>query len=161
MCRRAYSWTILESGLKNTLSSFLLPSWQMMTYRSSLIIAWQKKHEDTELSRANEHLHIPWKILRECSTWMGTPQLNMKPGKQGLQQILQLKFIGPKTYTMVKLWWKLWWQKRPVITYQECQYALLTKYVNIMISGEGGLIKNKEEFLALLETLTSSMSFLV
>jgi hypothetical protein len=37
-----------------------------------------------------------------------------------------------------------------------------------MIYGEGGLItagrkniKNKEEFLALLETLTSSMSFLV
>ena len=132
----------------------------MRIHRSSSIIVWGNKHEETDLSRHNGHPHIPWKILRECSTWMGTPQLNMKPGKQGLQRILQLKFFGPKTYTMVKLWYKLWWKKRPVITYQECQYALLTKYVNIMIYGEGGLItagrkniKNKEEFLALLETL--------
>ena len=51
-------------------------------------------------------------------------------------------------------------KKRPVITYQECHYALVTAHVNIMIYGEGGLItsgrkniKNKEEYLSLLETL--------
>lgn len=85
----------------------------------------------------------------------GKSSLNRTPSTQGLRQFLQLKEIGPKTYSP-----KTWWKGRPVIKYQERQYAWLTAYVDVMIYRERGLIaagrkeiKNKEGFLALLQTI--------
>ena len=107
------------------------------------------------MSRHNGHPHIPWKILMQCTTWMGTSSLNMEPGTQWLQQLLQLKWFGTKTYRP-----NIWCKRRSVITYQECHYALVTAHMNVMIWREGEHItagrkdiKSKEKFFALLETL--------
>lgn len=139
-------WFKKPTGIIN--SAILLPDDDPQMHSN----AYMRKHDLSDLSTPNGHPHIPWQFLMRCYSRMGKSSLNIDPGTQVLWQLLQLKWIGPKTYRL-----NICWKRRPVITYQESHYAFVTAHVSGMLCKERGLltafrqvIKNKEEFLALL-----------